>query len=201
MYLKDKLSYVDTLVPEIKEKILDIYNGVFLLAIEEDDESDLKLSNDLGELAVLITRSSINQEVKMKICTNLYSVFERANDVVRIKLKNFFEMLCVMDGFLIDWLINIQNTNKSGKLSNSESITEIIIASRIKRGEIDICEREVEFMIDNYKGYREISIYYLFMGNYIKSLYFINKALRNCPIIAKAQLELKRKEIIYRMEE
>lgn len=201
MYFKNKLSYIEILTPEIQEKILDIYNSIFILTIGEDEEVDAKLSCDLGELAFLIMREDISYATRINICSNIFSVFERSNEPIKIKLKNFFEMLCTTDELVLNWLANIQKSNKPENVKNAEILSEIITASRIKRGDIEICEREIEFMTNNSRAYRELSIYHLFSGNFIKSLYYINRALKNCPESLRKQLELKRREIIYRMEE
>lgn len=200
MVFKDKLKYIEELDSELKSKLLEIYNSIFILSIDDDKEIDVKLSADLGELAFLIVQSEMSYENRIQICSRLYTAFERGNEDVAIKIKNFFEIVCTIDEYMLNWLINKQKSKENTEKKNSVFITEIIAASMVKRGEADACEREIEFLPNNYRGYRELSTYYLFSGDYIKSLYYINKAIKSSPENEKNLLQLKRKEIIYRME-
>ena len=134
------------------------------------------------------------------ICDKLFNVFVRSNFKIALRLKNFFEIVCAINDDLFFWISKKTNMPRKDEENTKCFVSQIVTICRIKKGEIAAAESEVDLLYDNFLALRELSMYYNFTGNYIKSLEFINKAINNSPNEMKRDFESARKEILKKME-
>lgn len=159
-----------------------------------------ELSQNLGELAFLITDKNISTKDKTEVVTILYDIIQDCSEVIAVRIKNFFEIVCTIDGYLLHLITRKLKTKEPKSCFSKCIISSSIILCRIKRGNVRIAEREVEFLPENYNAYYELSMFFYYKRNYTKSLYYISKSISISPDYLRVFFENKRKEIVDKME-
>lgn len=198
-YIK-KISYIDDLESNLKAMLEEVYDSIFILTIGEDKDAEERLGKKLGEIACRLSGEGKAASEKILVCSKMFEIMNRSSDRIILKIKAFFEIASSIDEQILCWLGNVQKNCPGSNKYVTALITQVITSSRIKRGEVEEAERGLQLLPENYYGYKELSTYYLFTGNFIKSLNFINKSIKNSPVHLKSYFLRKRREVIFMME-